>query len=132
MIFPSVSVCGVVWLEIARIQFHSRRYPAALRAVREALQASPTSVEAWHLAGVIFHQVQRYAAARRAYDRAVSLDPSNCVAWYSRGLVLEAIGDRGAAISSYGAVIAISAIYQDAQLRRDRLVRLQVSPSVSC
>jgi tetratricopeptide (TPR) repeat protein len=125
MLFPQVSVAGAVWLESARIHFHTRRYRSAWLAVRETLEASPSCVEAWHLAGVLFQQVEHYTAALLAYDRALSLDPNDYVTWYSRGQVLESLGDRPGAISSYGAVIAGSATYQDAQRRRDRLVRQQ-------
>lgn len=125
MLFPQVSVLGAVWLESARIHFHSRRYRSAWLSVRETLQRSPSCVEAWYLAGVVFHQVEHYSAALLAYDRALSLDPNDYITWYSRGQVLECLGDRPGAISSYGAVIAGSPSYQDAQRRRDRLVQQQ-------
>jgi tetratricopeptide (TPR) repeat protein len=125
MLFPQVSVVGAVWLESARIHFHTRRYRSAWLAIRETLEANPGCVEAWHLAGVLFHQVEHYPAALLAYDRALSLDPNDYFTWYSRGQALESLGDRRGAISSYGAVIAGSATYQDAQRRRDRLVRQQ-------
>jgi tetratricopeptide (TPR) repeat protein len=123
MLFPQVSVVGAVWLESARIHFHTRRYRSAWLAIRETLQANPNCVEAWHLAGVLFHQVEHYPAALLASDRALSIDPNDYVTWYSRGQALESLGDRRGAISSYGAVIAGSATYQDAQRRRDRLVQ---------
>ncbi len=125
MLFPQVSVLGAVWLEAARIHFHSRRYRSAWLALRETLQRNPRCVEAWYLAGVVFHQVEHYSAALLAYDRALSLDPNDYVVWYSRGQALECLGDRAGAISSYGAVIASSPTYQDAQRRRDRLVQRQ-------
>jgi tetratricopeptide (TPR) repeat protein len=123
MLFPQVSVVGAVWLESARIHFHTRRYRSAWLAIRETLQANPSCVEAWHLAGVLFHQVEHYPAALLAYDRALSIDPNDYFTWYSRGQALESLGDRRGAISSYGAVIAGSPRYQDAQQRRDRLVQ---------
>jgi Tfp pilus assembly protein PilF len=123
MIFPQVSVFGAVWLESARIHFHSRRYRSAWLAIRATLQHSPSCVEAWHLAGILFQQVEHHSAALLAYDRALSIDPSDYITWYSRGQVLEQLGDRSGAISSYGAVIAGSPTYQDAQRRRDQLVQ---------
>ncbi|MBE9032487.1 tetratricopeptide repeat protein [filamentous cyanobacterium LEGE 11480] len=123
MLFPKVSVVGAVCLESARIHFHSRRYRSAWLALRQALELNPNCVEAWHLAGVIFHQVDQPAAAMVAYNRVLSIAPNDYITWYSRGRVLELLGDRTAAISSYGAVIAGSPNYQDAARRRDRLIQ---------
>jgi tetratricopeptide (TPR) repeat protein len=127
MLFPETSVFGVVWLETARIHLHSRRYRSAVQAVKLALRENPAHLEAWYLAGVIFQQVECYSSALKAYNRALELHPSDYITWYNRGKILEMLGDRTGAISSYGAVIAASGAYQDAQRRRDRLIQLQVA-----
>jgi tetratricopeptide (TPR) repeat protein len=128
MRFSNLTVYGAVWLEIARMHFHSRRYKSALCAVRQAIYDNPHNVEAWHLAGIIFQQVRRPAAALRSFNRALRLDPNDYVTWYSRGQILETLGDHQGAISCYGSVIALNPTYQNAQHRRDRLIVRQLHP----
>jgi tetratricopeptide (TPR) repeat protein len=129
MLFPQVSLGGAVWLEMARIHFHGRRYRSTWLALRQTLMANPACIEAWHLAGVLFQQVGQDAAALLAYDRVLRLDPTDCFSWYGRGQVLERMGDQPGAISSYGAAAALCPAYQDVQRRRDRLIRVPVGES---
>jgi tetratricopeptide (TPR) repeat protein len=130
MLFPETSVLAAVWLEMARIHFHARRYRSAVNAIKQALRDNPTHIESWYFAGVIFQQVECYASALKAYNRVLGLDPNDYITWYNRGRILERLGDRTGAISSYGAVIGKSEFYQDAQSRRDRLIKAQVGTVV--
>lgn len=72
-------------------------YPAAIAALRSAVQADPNDVEALVLLGVASSQSGDHSGALQALDRAAELAPSVANVQYNRALALERSGALDAA-----------------------------------
>src|SRR5437868_4519582 len=65
---------------------------AAEQLYRQVLQADPEQADAWHLLGVLAHQVGQPAVALDYIGRAIQLNPSMAAYHANLGTVYQALG----------------------------------------
>jgi len=84
-----------------------RRYPEALIALREALQLSPTLVEAWVYLALTHYRLNEYIECLGACDEALKYDAARGMAWNLRGIALASLGRDEEALDAYAHAMRI-------------------------
>jgi predicted O-linked N-acetylglucosamine transferase (SPINDLY family) len=101
-------------LAAALEQHRAGRLAEAERLYRMACEADPNNARAFHLLGVVSHQLQRPNAAALV-GRAVVLDPDFAEAHNDRGVILAANGLFPEAIGCFERAVALKSGYVEAR-----------------
>jgi protein O-GlcNAc transferase len=109
-------------LAAAIAQHRAGRLLDAERMYRLACQAAPNNARAFHLAGVVAHQLRRNDAAA-LLGRAVSLGPDVAEAHNDRGVVLAANGSFAEALPCFERAVQINPGYAEARVNLGRALR---------
>jgi len=109
-------------LAAAMAQHRAGRLVEAERLYRLACEADPKNARAFHLLGVIAHQLQRSDAAA-LIGRAVMLDPDLAEAHNDRGVILAASGSFAKAVACFERAVALKAGYVEARNNLGRGLR---------
>src|SRR5229473_6494648 len=98
------------------------RLAEAERLYRLVCDTDPTNARAFHLLGVVAHQLRRPDAASLV-GRAVTLDPDFAEAHNDRGVILSANGSFADAISCFERAVALNPGYIEARNNLGRGLR---------
>src|SRR5579864_1740170 len=98
------------------------RLQDAERLYRKLCEAAPANARAFHLAGVVSHQLGRRDAAE-LIGRAVTLDPDLAEAHNDRGVILAANGSMPEALTSFETAVALKPDYDEARSNLGRALR---------
>ena len=109
-------------LAAAMAQHRAGRLVEAERLYRLACEADPKSARAFHLLGVVAHQLQRPDAVA-LIGRAVMLDPDFAEAHNDKGVILAANGLFADAIPCFERAVALQAGYVEARNNLGRALR---------
>jgi protein O-GlcNAc transferase len=109
-------------LAAAMAQHRAGRLTEAERLYRLACEADPNNARAFHLLGVVAHQLNRPDAAALV-GRAVALDPAFAEAHNDRGVIFAASGLFADALSSFERAAALKHGYTEAQNNLGRALR---------
>lgn len=101
-------------LAAAMEQHRAGRLAEAERLYRLVCDADPNNARAFHLLGVVAHQLKRPDAAA-LLGRAVVLDPNSAEAHNDRGVILAANGLLAEALSCFEGAVALSPSYGEAR-----------------
>jgi protein O-GlcNAc transferase len=101
-------------LEAAIAHLRAGRLMDAERLCRQACAAAPNNGRAFHLAGVLAHQLHRGDAAS-LLARAVTLKPDLAEAHNDRGVIFASSGNRADALSCFERAVAINPAYAEAR-----------------
>jgi predicted O-linked N-acetylglucosamine transferase (SPINDLY family) len=101
-------------LEAAIAYHRAGRLVDAERLCREACDITPNNARAFHLAGVLAHQLRRRDAAA-LLARAVALKPDFAEAHNDRGVILAANGNFADALPCFERAVAINPAYAEAR-----------------
>ena len=94
----------------------------AERLARSACENAPNDARAFHLAGVVAHQLRRSDAAA-LIGRAVALNPDLAEAHNDRGVILVGNGDLAQALSCFERAVQINPLYTEARNNLGRALR---------
>jgi protein O-GlcNAc transferase len=94
----------------------------AERLYRQACDADPKNARAFHLLGVVAHQLQRPDAAALV-GQAVALNPRSAEAHNDRGVILAANGLFSEAVPCFERAVALQAGYAEARANLGRTLR---------
>ena len=94
----------------------------AERLCRQACAVAPNDARAFHLAGVLAHQLRRTDAAA-LLTRAVTLKPGLAEAHNDRGVIFAANGDFTEALPSFERAVALNPAYVEARGNLGRTLR---------
>lgn len=95
-------------LALAKKLHREGRLIEAERLYQQVLALAPKDAEAWHLRGLLAHDVGQLGAALEYMQRAVELKPDFVEALYNLGVMLERLGRLEEAAGCYLRAIAIS------------------------
>jgi protein O-GlcNAc transferase len=109
-------------LAAATAQHRAGRLVEAERLYRLVCEADPNNARAFHLLGVVAHQLQR-ADAAAMIGRAVTLDPEFAEAHNDRGVILAAGGSFAQAVACFETAVALKAGYVEARNNLGRGLR---------
>jgi predicted O-linked N-acetylglucosamine transferase (SPINDLY family) len=109
-------------LAAAMAQHRAGRLAEAERLYRLVCDADPNNARAFHLLGVVAHQLNRPDAAVLV-GQAVLLDPAFAEAHNDRGAILAANGSFAEALSSFERAVALNAGYIEARNNLGRALR---------
>jgi protein O-GlcNAc transferase len=109
-------------LASAMAQHRAGRLNEAERLYRLVCDADPKNARAFHLLGVVAHQLRRPDAASLV-GRAVMLDPEFAEAHNDRGVILAASGLLAEAVSSFERAVALKSGYDEARNNLGRGLR---------
>ena len=109
-------------LAAAMAQHRAGRLNEAERLYRLVCAADPKNARAFHLLGVVAHQLRRPEAASLV-GRAVMLDPDFAEAHNDRGVILAANGSVAEAVSSFERAVALRSGYDEARNNLGRGLR---------
>jgi predicted O-linked N-acetylglucosamine transferase (SPINDLY family) len=109
-------------LAAAMAHHRAGRLTDAERLYRLACDADPTNARAFHLLGVVAHQLKRSDAALLV-GRAVALDPDFAEAHNDRGVILAANGLFADAIPCFERAVALNPGYNEARNNLGRGLR---------
>lgn len=98
---PSRSLKLDLLTQRSRVLWRLGQFDAALATTQEVLNLDPTSLEGWHIQGMVLLSLDRHAEAIAAYDYAIALDPKSIQAWTGRGSALRFAGQEDAAQQSF-------------------------------
>ena len=101
-------------LAAAVAQHRAGRLAEAERLYRLLCDADPNNARAFHLLGVVAHQLNRSDAATLV-GRAVMLDPAYAEAHNDRGVILAANGLFADAVSCFERAVALNPGYREAR-----------------
>jgi predicted O-linked N-acetylglucosamine transferase (SPINDLY family) len=101
-------------LAAAVAELRAGRLSDAERIARSLCDQAPNEARAFHLAGVLAHQLKRDDAAS-LLGRAVAIDPQLAEAHNDRGVVLAAGGALAEALSSFERAVALKPGYAEAR-----------------
>src|SRR5258708_38431868 len=101
-------------LAAAMAHHRAGRLTEAERLYRRVCDTDPKNARAFHLLGVVSHQLQR-ADAAALVGRAVMLDPDFAEAHNDRGVILAANGLFPEAVSCFERAVALKAGYVEAR-----------------
>src|SRR5580704_15036549 len=99
-------------LASAMVQHRAGRLGEAERLYRQVCDADPKNARAFHLLGVVAHQLRRPDAAA-LIGRAVMLDPDFAEAHNDRGVILAANRLFAEAVSSFDRAVALKPGYDE-------------------
>src|SRR5690242_5863445 len=109
-------------LAAAVAELHSGRLLDAERIARSLCEQAPNDARAFHLAGVLAHQLKRGDAAA-LLDRAVTIDPRLAEAHNDCGVVLAAGGAPAEALSCFERAVKLKPGYAEARNNLARALR---------
>jgi protein O-GlcNAc transferase len=109
-------------LEAAIAHHRAGRLLDAERLCRLACDIAPNNARAFHLAGVLAHQLRRNDAAA-LLARAVTLKPDFAEAHNDRGVILAAGGNFSEALSCFERAVASNPAYAEARSNLGRTLR---------
>jgi predicted O-linked N-acetylglucosamine transferase (SPINDLY family) len=109
-------------LAAALAQHRAGRLAEAERLYRLACDADPLNPRAFHLLGLVAHQLGR-ADAASLVGRAVLLDPALAEAHNDRGVILAAGGQLAEAVTSFERAVALNPNFADARTNLGRGLR---------
>ena len=109
-------------LAAAMAHHRAGRLPDAERLYRVACDADPANARAFHLLGVVAHQLGRPDAAS-LLGRAVTLDPGFAEAHNDRGVIFAANGMLPEAVSCFERAVALNPGYTEARTNLARGLR---------
>ena len=98
---PSRSLKLDLLTQRSRVLWRLGQFDAALATTQEVLNLDPTSLEGWHIQGMVLLSLDRHAEAIAAYDYAIALDPKSIQAWTGRGSALRFAGQEDAAQQAF-------------------------------
>jgi protein O-GlcNAc transferase len=101
-------------LEAAIAHHRAGRLVEAERLCRQACDRAPNDARAFHLAGVLAHQLRRHDAAA-LLARAVTLRPDVAEAHNDRGVILAGGGNLAEALPCFERAVAINPAYAEAR-----------------
>jgi len=101
-------------LAAAMAQHRAGRLAEAERLYRQVCAADPNNARAFHLLGVVAHQLKRPDAAA-LLGRAIALDPNSAEACNDRGVILAANGSVMEALSCFERAVALNPSYGEAR-----------------
>jgi protein O-GlcNAc transferase len=101
-------------LVAAIAQHRAGRLAEAERLYRLVCDADPNNARAFHLLGVVAHQLTRPDAAALV-GRAIALDPNSAEAHNDRGVILAANGSFAEALSCFERAVALNPSYGEAR-----------------
>jgi len=90
---------------------HAGRLAEAERVYREILSRDAQRTDAWHLLGVVVHQMGNHKAAADQIGRALALQPGRADFHCNLGAVQQALGQTDAAIFSYRRALELDPDY---------------------
>jgi len=109
-------------LAAAMAQHQAGRLQEAERLYRAACEADPRNARAFHLLGVVMHQLQR-ADAAGMLARAAALRPEIAEIHNDRGVVLAATGNFVEALGCFEKALALKSSYPEARANFARSLR---------
>ena len=109
-------------LTAAIAHLRAGRLMDAERLARSACENFPNNARAYHLAGVVAHQLRRSDAAA-LIGRAVALNPDLAEAHNDRGVILAGNGDFAQALSCFERAVQINPRYTEARNNLGRALR---------
>ncbi|HZR85793.1 MAG TPA: tetratricopeptide repeat protein [Bradyrhizobium sp.] len=109
-------------LAAAMAQHQAGRLQEAERLYRAACEADPRNARAFHLLGVVMHQLQR-ADAAGMLARAAALRPEIAEIHNDRGVVLAATGNFVEALGCFEKALALRSSYPEARANFARSLR---------
>jgi protein O-GlcNAc transferase len=109
-------------LAAAMAQHRAGRLAEAERLYRLVCDADPNNARAFHLLGVVAHQLNRPDAAVLV-GQAVLLDPAFAEAHNDRGAILAANGSFAQALSSFERAVTLNPAYTEARNNLGRALR---------
>jgi protein O-GlcNAc transferase len=109
-------------LAAAIAQHRAGRLAEAERLYRLVCDADPNNARAFHLLGVVAHQLKRPDAAALV-GRAIALDPNSAEAHNDRGVILAANGLSAEALSCFERAVALNPSYGEARNNLGRGLR---------
>jgi predicted O-linked N-acetylglucosamine transferase (SPINDLY family) len=109
-------------LAAALAHHRAGRLPDAERLYRQVCDTDPSNARAFHLLGVVAHQLRRPDAASLV-GRAVMLDPDFAEAHNDRGVILAANGLFSEALSCFERAVALNPGYDEARNNLGRGLR---------
>ena len=109
-------------LAAAVAELRAGRLRDAERIARSVCEQAPNEARAFHLAGVLAHQLKRNDAAA-LLGRAVAIDPQLAEAHNDRGVVLAAGGALAEALSSFERAVELKPGYAEARNNLARALR---------
>ena len=99
------------------VEHHERgRLQAAELIYRQILAANPHQADAWHLLGVLAHQLGRHEAAIEHIERAIALAADTAVYHGNLGMAYHALQRTAEAVACYRRALELRS-----KLRRCRL-----------
>jgi tetratricopeptide (TPR) repeat protein len=102
-------------LTAALAHHQAGRLPEAEAAYREILAVEPSSVDAWHLLGILSQQTGQRQQAEECLRRALSLNPDSAEARYNLGLVLLSEHKPDEAVDCFDRAVALRPDFADAK-----------------
>ena len=109
-------------LAAAIAQHRAGRLAEAERLYRLVCAADPNNARAFHLLGVVAHQLKRPDAAALV-GRAIALNPNSAEAHNDRGVILAANGSFAEALSCFERAVALNPNYGEARNNLGRGLR---------
>jgi CRISPR-associated protein Csy1 len=85
--------------------------PAAIAALRRAIELDPRMVRAHHLLGILLGEAGDVDGALSAFEQTVRLDPAHVRAWNNLGNTLRNVNRLGEAENAFSRAVALDAGY---------------------
>ena len=101
-------------LELALRHHGAGRLKEAERLYRRLLEADPYHAVAWHMLGVIAHQLGKHDFAAELIAKAVAIKPDDADAHANLALALQALGRLDDAVASYRKALALKPDHAEA------------------
>jgi predicted O-linked N-acetylglucosamine transferase (SPINDLY family) len=101
-------------MAIAIEHHRAGRLAAAAQIYRQILQAEPEQADAWHLQGVIAHQIRQHAAAVDCIGRAIAANPHVAEYHNNLGVALRELGRIDEAAACYRRAVELNPDYAEA------------------
>lgn len=99
----------------AAVEYHrTGQLPAAEQIYRQILAAEPNQVDAWHLLGVLAHQVGQHEIAVRYIGRAIELKGNEAAFHSNLGNALRDQGKLDDAVASYRRALGLKPTFAEA------------------
>jgi len=99
-------------------------YPEAINAFDQAIKFDSDHANAWTMKGNAIGRLGNYAEAINAFDQAIKINPNHENAWYNKGYTLSQLGNYAKAINAFDEVLKINPYSEEANIERDRAIKL--------
>ncbi len=107
--FSKVHVNAKVWLDKGDTYGRKQKYNKALIAYNKALEIKPYYLEALHMKGITFINLDRYNDALSSFDNSIELISNyNYRTWYYKGLALFCLDRYEEALDAYNKALELS------------------------